>query len=47
MDELFQITLVLGALRLSRSVLNKYPDMLSAHLVARLLPEIQCHDYIR
>ena len=39
--------MVLGALRLSRTVLDKYPDMLSAHLIGRLLPEIKNYDYIR
>ncbi len=38
---------MMGALQLSRTVLDKFPDMLSAHLVGRLLPEIRHHDYIR
>ena len=43
----FQVILVLGALQLSRTVLDKYPDMLSAHLIARLLPEMKNLMYIR
>ena len=43
----FKVILVLGALQLSRTVLDKYPDMLSAHLIARLLPEMKNLMYIR
>ena len=39
--------MVLGAFQLSRVVLDKYPDMLSAHLIGRLLPEITNHWHIR
>ena len=39
--------MVLGALQLSRTVLDKYPDMLSAHLIGRLLPEITNHWHLR
>ena len=39
--------MVLGAFQLSRTVLDKYPDMLSAHLIGRLLPEINNHWHIR
>ena len=39
--------LILGALRLSRTVLDRYPDMLAAHLVARLLPERNTYEWIR
>ena len=39
--------LVLGALRLSRTVLDRYPDMLAAHLIARLLPERNTYEWIR
>ena len=42
-----QIVLVLGGLRLSRTVLDKFPDMLSAQMLGRLLPEIHEHAYIR
>ena len=42
-----QVKLVLGAFQLSRTVLDKYPDMLSAHLIGRLLPEINNHWHIR
>ena len=38
--------LVLGALRLSRIVLDKFPDMLSSHLLSRLLPERNVHPWI-
>ena len=43
----FQVFLVLGALRLSRTVLDRYPDMLAAHLIARLLPERNTNEWIR
>ena len=39
--------MVLGALQLSRTVLDKYPDMLSAHFIGRLLPEVRNLSYIR
>ena len=39
--------LVLGALRLSRTILDKFPDMLAAHLTSRLLPFIKQSDRIR
>ena len=41
------MVLVLGCLRLSRTVLDKFPDMLSAQMIGRLLPEINKHEYIR
>ena len=41
------MVLVLGCLRLSRTVLDKFPDMLSAHFIARLLPEMRNLSYIR
>ena len=37
----------MGALQLSRTVLDKYPDMLSAHFIGRLLPEVRNLSYIR
>ena len=43
----FQVFLVLGALRLSRTVLDRYPDMLAAQLVSRLLPEKNSNEWIR
>ena len=43
----FQISLVLGALRLSRTILDKFPDMIAPHLTGRLLPEIRKYDLIR
>ena len=42
-----QVKLVLGALQLSRTVLDKYPDMLSAQFIGRLLPEMRNLMYIR
>ena len=39
--------MVLGAFQLSRTVLDKYPDTLSAHLIGGLLPEINNHWHIR
>ena len=41
------MNLVLGALRLGRIVLDKIPDMLSAQIIGRLLPEMHNHKYIR
>ena len=32
---------------MSRTVLDKFPDMLSAQMIGRLLPEIHTHEYIR
>lgn len=37
----------MGALRLSRTTLDKFPDMMAAHLLARLLPELRHHEWIR
>ena len=42
-----QVSLVRGALRLGRTLLDKFPDMLAAQLIARLLPFISGNDKIR
>eukprot|EP00094_Tigriopus_californicus_P008486 TCALIF_08178-PA protein Name:"Similar to KIAA1239 Leucine-rich repeat and WD repeat-containing protein KIAA1239 (Homo sapiens)" AED:0.19 eAED:0.24 QI:10/0.13/0.1/0.83/0.62/0.73/30/118/1888 len=42
-----QILLVMCAFRLSRTVLDKFPDMIAPHLVGRLLPSIRNYNLIR
>jgi hypothetical protein len=41
------LRLILDALRLSSSVLDKHPDMLAAQITGRLLPYYRTHDKIK